>query len=306
MKNLILVFGFTFLLTSLCQAQAKHELLNSDFELVIDFYPSFMTSGRVTIRKEGEKKLIKIQHLLDIRSPFFKSKDVESIALRYHHRSDNALLMYDGKNTYLSTLGVFSFTDDDLIAFSSSLGDMQFSQQESLVKEGMLDGIAVYLDYKSAKSSNSFSLRCPFPSDLQFVIIKSIFLLLESVIQKPEVINYIERLKSYFDFGLRIKQVSKKPLEYRFSGSITADEAEEFYKWISNLPKYESIVFDLSNFERMGTMFYSDFQDLIEENGEVFWLVSQYTIRQVKDIGVKKDRFFTSKEALMNAIKALK
>jgi len=139
-----------------------------------------------------------------------------------------------------------------------------------LKKEGVLDGITIYFEYKSESIENKFSFRCPTPKDsVEFQLINSLFNLFEDTFKKEITNNYIEQLKGYFDFGLLVKHISDNPLEYRFYSFLSANEMDEFYTFMECLPRNEPIIFDFSNFGGMGTMFYDDFEEFIKKNANV-------------------------------------
>jgi hypothetical protein len=72
---------------------------------------------------------------------------------------------------------------------------------------------------------------------------------------------------------------------------------------MKGLPNDKPIIFDFSNFEGMGTMFYPDFQDLIKRNPNVYWIVNDYSQKQVLEIGVKPEKLFKDHQTLIKKIK---
>jgi hypothetical protein len=55
----------------------------------------------------------------------------------------------------------------------------------------------------------------------------------------------------------------------------------------------------MSNFEGMGTMYYSSFKDLIVRNSSVYWVVNEQVKEQAKEIGVETDKIFTDRQTLI-------
>lgn len=89
-------------------------------------------------------------------------------------------------------------------------------------------------------------------------------------------------------------------MEYRFYSYLSRNEAQEFRKLMSGLPKNKPIIFDFSNFESMGRMFYGDFQLLVCQNQNVYWLVNEFSKKQVLEMGVKPDRIFNDRQKLIS------
>lgn len=83
---------------------------------------------------------------------------------------------------------------------------------------------------------------------------------------------------------------------------MSSSEALEFYGLMETLPRNKPVIFDFSNFGGMGTMFYDDFEDFIEENPDVYWIVNDFSIKQINEIGVQKDRIFNTREDAIQAI----
>jgi hypothetical protein len=273
-ENSIVIFRTTFFKTIMlaltvftsyhCKADDPVFLCDHDFSFTIDFYPSFIENCRVILQKKG---------------------DIDSLTVINSSMDENVRVKK----------AVFSQFKDDL-------SEIDLSKQRSLVPEGIIaDGITVNFNFKSDSINHSFSFRCPRKSDTsEFQIIKSIFAIMESSFRTQSAINYIERLKGYFDLGLPVKHISDKPLEYRFYGHLSRNEAQEFRELMSGLPRNKLIIFDFSNFEGMGRMFYNDFQLLVSQTPKVYWLVNESSKKQVLEMGVKPDRIFNDRQKLIS------
>lgn len=299
-----LIYGLIICLLYACNGQNGSDVSSQDILFKIEFYPSFIPWSRVEIQKKRNETTLSIYKLFEVNDPRFKTNGSESLETKYQLLIDSTHLEYYGDSIFVEQIEEISISDDVFQVFSESLKNVNLSGQESLVKKGILDGITIYLNYETDHNGNKFSLRCPAPSDNEFIIIEALFTLFESTFDKQKTKDYIEDLKGYFDFGLLVKHISNDPLEYRFYSHLSSNEAEELYDWIDALPRNKPIILDFSNFGGMGTMFYGDFNDLIKENDEIYWLVSEYSQKQVKEIGVKKSRIFKKRKALKNAIKA--
>lgn len=298
----LLIYIVLFVNTS--KSQESLILNQRDFVFTVEFYPSFIAPCRLFLKKNGESKTLSIDYLYNSKQ--FKIKNQSDLIIE---NSDSLLLdkwyhQFYGDTIYVKHIENVLVSENKFKDFSDSLSLIDLTKQKSLIKEGILDGITIYLRFKTDSIDNHFSLRCPDPVDTsEFKIIKALFNLIECSFKTDMANNYIEHLKGYFDFGLLVKHISDDPLEYRFYSHLSSNEADEFYKLIESLPKDKPVIFDFSNFGGMGTMFYEDFEELIEENPYVYWIVNDYSIKQVKEIGIKSNRIFKDRQHLLKKIK---
>jgi hypothetical protein len=304
MKKVTILLLFICLILQNGISQIESLQNHSDFVFISEFYPSFIQPCRVILEKKDNNFTLQIDQVFD-RKHFkildianFKIENTDSLLIDRRYRQ------FYADSVFIKHLEKVEISKSDLQKFSDSFIAQDLTKQKSLLKEGILDGITIYFRFKNDLNDNHFSFRCPDPSDSsEFRIIKSLFYLFENSFKNQLTTNYIEHLKGYFDFGLLVKHISDDPLEYRFYDHLSANEADEFYKLMESIPLDKPIIFDFSNFSGMGTMFYDDFEDLIDENPNVYWLVNEYSIRQVKEIGVRKNRIFMDKKVLLKKIK---
>jgi hypothetical protein len=302
MKVYSIIFSLILIFCG-CRSDDKSPLSHHDFILTVEFYPSFIEPCRIVLQKKGDIETLSIDKI-------YGSERMRAIDKKDLLIDKNALLIdkgyqqFFGDTIFLKHIECVSVTKKNFKAFKDSIINIDLTKQKSLVKEGILDGITIYFRFKTDSINNQFSLRCPRPSDKsEFQIIKSVFNIIESSFKTESANNYIEQLKGYFDFGLLVKHISDNPLEYRFYSHLSSNEADEFNKLMKELPNDEPIVIDFSNFRDMGTMFYSDFQDLIKRNPNVYWIVNDYSEKQVLEIGVKPEKLFKDRQTLINKIK---
>jgi hypothetical protein len=211
---------------------------------------------------------------------------------------------YYPDSVYIRPLEKLAISKRDIQNFTESISSIDLSKQNSKLKQNILDGITIGFKFSSGQIKNRFRFRCPDPSDsAEFKLIKALFNLFESSFKTELTTNYIEHLKGYFDFGLLVKHISDNPLEYRFYDNLSENDYDELYKLLDSLPTDRPIIFDFSNFLGMGTMFYDDFEDLIDENPNIYWIVSDKSIQQIKEIGVKRNRIFRDRTTLLRKLK---
>jgi hypothetical protein len=300
----ILLLIFVIVMTTSCNSQ-KNSYLEKNFIFIIELYPSFTAPCRIIFQNENNSKTLSInifydkehlQYLNDKNN--LKPEKTDTLLI------DDWFKKYLGDTVYFKHLETIQVVDNEFQKFVDSLDKIDLTKQKSLEKDGILDGIDVAFRFKTDSIDNRFSFLCPDPEDsTEFTIIKAIFNLLEHSYKLESTNNYIEILKGYFDFGLCVKRMSDNPLEYRFYSHLSSNEADEFYKLMESLPRDKPVIFDFSNFGGMGTMFYDDFEDFIEENPNVYWIVNNHTIKQINEIGVEQNRIFNNRDDVIKVIK---
>lgn len=288
-----------------CKSTNKSSWSDKDFVMTIEFSPSFLENCRVIITKENNVKTLSLDKLYFSKSELSSIGDTSNLSVE----TSDSLIGGRMNNTsfdnevFILPIEKTSVTNENFLKFTQDLNNIDLSKQENLVKQ-MLDGVSVYFRYQSESIDHKFAFKSPHASDTtEFQIIKSTFNLIESNIKSEDAIIYIEQLKGYFDLGLFVKKTSNNPLEYRFYSHLPKNDKEEFQKLIESFPINRPIIIDLSNFEGMSTMFYPDFQTLIKKNSNVYWLVNDISIEDVLEIGVKDDKIYKTRNALINKIK---
>ena len=302
MRKLTIILVLLTFIYSSCKGEKRPESMIKNFVFTIEFYPSFIPSSRFVIKKEGEKETISFDNIYSGKGLLKREGlTVENI--------NSSLLDKDYVKFWTDTLFIKHIENQGIKKeffqqFIDSLNSTDFAEQKSLINEDILDGITIYFRFQTEKSDNHFSFRCPEKSDSsEFKTITSLISLFENSFKSLASNNYIENLKGYFDYGLLVKHISENPLEYRFYSHLSSNEAEEFYKLIEDLPKDKPIIFDFSNFGGMGTMFYDNFEELIESNPNVYWIVNENSMRQMKEIGVKPNRIYKDRMTLLKKLK---
>lgn len=251
-RLLILIFLFS---TLDCFSQ-----INS---LTVDFAPSFIEKSRLSINKENPEYSITIQN----------SKINETWFL-----ADSSLLD-------LQLLFV------DYFKLKYSFDSIKKTEEREMALRGehrvMLDGIyvkGVLVDYVGDRV---FDFSSPRKGTIDHNLMVVLYKLMYKAFTKPETINYLEQLEGYFDFGLGLRKLKESPLTYKIYGSISSDEEKELLDFFRGLPNDKEIYFDMSNFNRMGTMFYESFKNLCQRNREIYWMnCSVSAKKQLTDAGI--------------------
>lgn len=285
MKYKILLILTVFLSISSFSTEPKDY---PDFTLIVKIHPSFLASCIVTISKHNDKKELSITEI--------KGTWPNNLPLKQSDR----------KNTdtfYIPISEKDILTDKNFDSFVKTISDIDLSTKKSL-KGCELDGITIDFKYIEENKSNEFSFECPRKWNIQeHIVIRAIFDLINMSIKQTETINYIELLEGYFDFGLLLKHISDSPLEYRMYSHLSRNEATELRQFLSRLPNDKPIILDFRNFDRMGTMFYPDFKELIMRNSNIYWLANEYSIKQLREIGVSESRIYLDRNKLIKELK---
>lgn len=258
-----------------------------DFTLIVKMQPSFLASCIVTISKHNDKKELSITEI--------GGKWPNNLPIEQSDRKS-------ADTFYIPILEKDILTDKNFDSFVKTISDIDLSTKKSLEKEG-LDGIIIDFNYTEENKSNAFSFRSPRKWDIQeHKIITAIFDLINLSIKQTETINYIELLEGYFDFGLKVKQISDSPLEYRMYSGLSSNEATELRQFLSKLPNDKPIIIDFRNFESMGGMFYPDFKELIMRNTNIYWLANEHSKKQLREIGISESRIYLDRNKLIKEI----
>jgi len=129
--------------------------------------------------------------------------------------NDTSRLVSDNYNNLLAATNQYHFTYDTIFLrhleyalisnevfneFKDSLAMIDLTSKKDLIKDNILDGITVFFEFRSNNCGNSFYFRCPQKSDTsEFMIIKSIFFLMDHAFKTEKAKIYIKDLKRYFD-----------------------------------------------------------------------------------------------------------
>jgi hypothetical protein len=244
------------LISYCCQNQTNINLHDKkDFFYCIDFYPAFLYPCKVEINKKNQSGQIKLI-IFDI---LIGSNRLTPIL------SDSALLdKVDFKNfLVLDTISLISMKSDTMTG---------------------LDGIGVKNLYCQDTVRNNFYFWSPQKGTTEHKIVEVVIGLLRKKFTTLKYQEYIEQLEQYFNFGLPCKKISNNPLEIRIYGSLTSNNKDELNNFINKLPSDTSIVIDMTNFNRMGTMYYPLFRSLINRNKNIIWVTKDNN--QLKEIGI--------------------
>lgn len=135
----------------------------------------------------------------------------------------------------------------------------------------------------------------------EYEIFDAFFNLAEKEVKEISHLEYLEALKSYFDYGLPIKKTGDNPLEYRLWGHLTSNEKKDLNDFLNNLPEKQPVILDCTNFPGMGTMYYELFRKTNTEK-DIYYLIKENSEQEdLTQIG--NCRIFRSRNDLITAIK---
>jgi hypothetical protein len=154
----------------------------------------------------------------------------------------------------------------------------------------LTDGIAVRGSLESASSAaRTFSFRSPDPGGYsrESGLADAVFSLFESVNVSCELNEYLEQLAGYFRFGLGARVLRGPPLTIRLYGALSVSDEASLRRLLAGLPPDNSIRFDLTNFDGMGTLVYEDFRPLLERIPPVRWIAGSNLASMLAEIGAR-------------------
>lgn len=229
MRNLLIFF----LVLTLFSCKSKTELK----EVQVLFSPSFLYPTKFTI--DIENKSIEQYTYQD---GYYVKEWIDSTTYK-EHRKDTLIIHFQK-----------SYPIDDKI-LNEFLNKLKRSHLDSTIKhrEPMLDGIAFRIS-KINKVKDTISLTSNFTrrnekTQIEYKILDPFFDLAYKTIKDYDGICEIENIQDYFSYGLPIKKVNDKLLEYRIWGSISGcrEDNVEFLTLLKNLPIDKPVIFDLRN-----------------------------------------------------------
>lgn len=231
--------------------------------LTVDFSPSFIEKSKLSIVKEISEYSITIQN----------------------SKIDDTWFLADFTLQELQLLFV------DYFRLKYSLDSIKNAEEREMALRNehrvTLDGISVKGVLVDNFGARVFDFHSPGKGTIDHKLMSVLFKLMYIAFTKPETINYLEQLEGYFSFGLGFKKLKESPLTYKIYESISSDEEKELLDFFRGLPTDKKIYFDMSNFNRMGTMFYKSFKTLCQRNRDIYWLnCSDATKKQLTDAGI--------------------
>jgi hypothetical protein len=241
------------------------------FSFKTEFQPSFIPSSILTIQDNGKKCIVSIKSKsFSEKCEINGSKLVDIINFLNHYK-------FKIKGS-IDTLGTFTEIEngDTITYYSLNAGT---------------DGIDVNGQLVCDKITKEFKFWSPRKGTDNDSLIVLLFDLMNDNLKNDKTMNYIEQLEQYFNFGLGVKKISENPLTFKLYGSISVNEESELNEFIYSLPKDKEIYFDMSNFNGMGTRFYTTFKSLCDTNKLIYWIdCSNGAIKQLNEIGIDKSR----------------
>lgn len=182
----------------------------------------------------------------------------------------------------------------DYQKFVETIKEANLENYNSPKMEGFgLDGITTYVEYQlNPTKINKFDFWSPNRNVYvtEYKLLDGFFDFTDKLFEDRKQINYLEDLRGYFDYGLPVRKVADKPLEYRFHSSLSIHEKKDLEDFAKKLPTNEPIIFDCTNAHGMGTVLYPIFRNMIDKNATIYWLLDKEgRMRdQILEIGAKK------------------
>lgn len=221
-----IVLVIMMLLTNCSPTSPPAPLQEDTFTFTIEFYPSFDQDCLITVRKENGKAEIMLENI-------WYGQDSTEITDRENVRIIEADSLAIGiinnskyrKKTYLERVERAIIPDSVFKSFVSQLeGKVNLATQDNLLKEGMLDGIAIIYRFKSDEIDHVFGARSPSFSDtVHFQLVESVFYLVENSFTMDLTSMYIDELGNY---------IEGRPVEPQDSSSVetTLDTLKPAYQ----------------------------------------------------------------------------
>ena len=102
--------------------------------------------------------------------------------------------------------------------------------------------------------------------------------------------EYLERLYGYFDnIQPPWKVLGGTPFTVRFYARLSSDDIPAFRSLVASLPPGEEAVFDVTNLDSTGTLFYDEFVKATKEHS-IKWRARDGWAEELAKMGIPKDR----------------
>jgi hypothetical protein len=147
------------------------------------------------------------------------------------------------------------------------------------------DSLTNWFDYCSPEKQHDYK---------EYQVTVAIIGLLWKKFNKFKQQEYLETLEGYFEFGNHFRITKKQPFEIRIYGHLYFNELLDFAKLDASIPLNQPILIDMTNFERMDTMYYPLFQNLIKKNNKIIWIAkkNEEPKKQLIELGISQDKVF--------------
>lgn len=311
MKRCALVLISLLLVVIGCNSPEQSEWAKQNFSFSIEIVPAFNKSSLIVLKREDSVTYLSFDFLY---SSYKLSKSAND-DLEYDQEKGWSFIPTDslpgakingitrGDTFYLKEVEDVIISEKALKHFFYDLENLNLATQENLIKEGLLDGITYILRFQSGSVDNLFGLRCPNHTDtVEFQLIKALHNLLDDSFNTDSAISYVEHLESYYYLGLMAKHVSVSPAEFRFYNYLDAFEEKEFIDFKRKFPLDKPILFDLTNFIGMDSIYHPVFRTMIQNNSDIYWLTSEFCKEELISLGVKSDNILKNRKEYFDRI----
>lgn len=166
---------------------------------------------------------------------------------------------------------------------------------EYFVLDGVIGKGEVMMDDKV----HSFEFHSPTPQMRSYQAIHHLMILCFNCFKDSKVIEALELVEVYFGFFPNWKIVEDIPLTCRIYGSLSSDASEELDHFFNGLPRVDYMVFDITNFEGMGTFLHDVFKRCISKQNKVEWKVNtnnKRVLTHLHEMGVLEENILRIEE----------
>jgi hypothetical protein len=245
-----------------CSRDAKQEVKTHSFSYQGEYYPSFMPPCTISIIAKGKSAHLWL-----------------------------SVFQYRDTVTTLSFATSATLSPADLTFFFAKLDSVPVLRMGTKEQVGP-DGITVYNTVSQDSVSNKFKFWSPRKDSApqEHKLVEAVLGLCQRKFTAPQQQAYVESLEQYFDFGLPCKVTRTDPFEVRLYGSLSSNEEQDLNRFVRALPTAKPILIDVTNFEGMGTLYFPLFQRLLGQNTRIVWVASEWSRKQLREMGVPASR----------------
>ena len=259
----------------------------NDYVLTLGFGPSFMRASEISIQAKGDSGLLDMRVYRNYKTRETSIENKAAFPASKLIKLTTFLKNYKFQiKSSIDTVGshkVFVHGDSVLV-YDINMGS---------------DGINVHGDFNQNNITHKFAFWSPEKGTENADLMVVLFDLLDKVFTEQRMINYVEQLEQYFPHQLGLKKLSDEPLTYKLFGSITSNEKDELYNFLQSMPLNRKIIIDMSNYSRMGSMFFDEFNQYCASNRNIYWLNPTYQgLIDLYKIGIPNQQIISKKKII--------
>ena len=182
---------------------------------------------------------------------------------------------------------------EDAGKFWGTIDDLVAKGVKSTCNSG-LDGISVRVVHRHLELKAAFEAWSPANGSPQGVFVGKLFDLAWNTVRDETMMQRLEQIYGYLRGDLPVRWIENEIKTLRVFGSLTSYDEDGLRSLFATLPKDEPLVFDLTNFEGMGTILYPTIREFASQHDQLAWACSAAAAKHLQQMEIDSRRIFES------------